>query len=178
MVRHFVRQHRNGGDHAQTQVGHERRGNQHAVTKAVHAVPREHSPGSGHSGVLVRMAMRGVTAMVIVCNLMGVMVLVAVVPQLGFVQQKEKNQTRQQSHEQIMGTGLTLKGLGQQMHEGRGQKRARRHAEHVLGVTGQHAKTQQCRDPDASNAGGQRTQDNSHQNHSKKRFLFKGWRLF
>jgi hypothetical protein len=77
-----------------------------------------------------------------------------------------------------MGTGLTLKGLGQEMHEGGCQKRARSHAQHVLGVAGQHTKTEQGSHPDAPNACRQSAQDNSHQNHSNKRFLFRGWSLF
>jgi predicted metal-binding membrane protein len=37
----------------------------------------------------------------------------AVVPQLGFVEQKEKHQPDEQGHKQIMRAGLAFKGFGQ-----------------------------------------------------------------
>ena len=90
----------------------------------------------------------------------GMVVFMPVVPQLGFVEQKEKDQPHQQRHEQIMRTGLALECLRQQVHEGGGQQGPRRQAEHVLGVARQHAKAQQRRQPHAANTGGQ----GSHQN--------------
>ena len=53
-----------------------------------------------------------------------VMVLMAVVPQLGFVEQKEKNQPSQQGATQRFSTRLRLKRLWLQVHEGGGQPRA------------------------------------------------------
>jgi hypothetical protein len=51
----------------------------------------------------------------------AVVVLVAVVPELGFVQEKEKDQPDQKHQKQIMGAGLAFKRFGQQMHEGGSQ---------------------------------------------------------
>ena len=79
----------------------------------------------------------------------------AVVPQLGLVQQKEKYQPHQQHQEQVPRTGLALKGLGQQVHEGRGHQGPGRQAQHVLGVAPQGAKTQGGGQPHTSNAGRQ-----------------------
>ena len=39
-------------------------------------------------------------------------VLMPVVPEFGFVEQKEKHQTEQQGQEQLVRTGLTFEGLG------------------------------------------------------------------
>jgi hypothetical protein len=92
--------------------------------------------------------------MAVAVAVVAVVMLVPVVPQLGFVEQKEKNQPNQQSHEQIVRTGLALKGFGQQMHKGCGQQRACCQTEHVLGVAGQNTKAQQSRQPHTANAGG------------------------
>ena len=55
---------------------------------------------------------------VMALNVMGlrrmcaiVVVLMAVVPQLGLVQQEKKHQPQEQCQKQIMGAGLTLKSL-------------------------------------------------------------------
>ena len=76
----------------------------------------------------------------------------AVVPQLGLVEQEEKHQPAEQRGEQIIGAGLAFKRLGQQVHEGCGQQRASRQAQHVLGVACQHAKAEQRGQPDAADA--------------------------
>ena len=83
------------------------------------------------------------------------MVLMAVVPQLGLVEQEEKHQPDQQAGKQRLNTGLAFKSLGQQVHESRRQQSAGGQAEHVLGVTGQYAKAQKRCKPDATNAGDQ-----------------------
>ena len=62
-----------------------------------------------------------------------------------------------------------LQALGQQPDEGRGQQRARRQAEHVLGVTRQHAKGQGGGDPHAAHAGNQGADQDCNQIHSYSR---------
>ena len=76
--------------------------------------------------------------------------LVAVVPQLGFVEQEEKHQAGQQQRKQLLRTGLAFERLGQQVHERGGQQSTRRQAQHVLGVARQNAEAQQRRQPDAA----------------------------
>ncbi len=82
----------------------------------------------------------------------AVAVFMPVVPELGLVEQKEKQQTHQQSQEQLVRPGLALEGFGQEVqkrgrHQGPGGQ-----AEHVLGIAAQDAKTQPSRHPDAANA--------------------------
>ena len=101
-------------------------------------------------------------------------VLMPVVPQLGFVEQKKENQPDQQGHEQLMRPDLAFKRFGQQMHEGRGQQGTGRQTEHVLRVTRQHTKAQRRRQPDAANASKQGSQHNCYQNHSCIRSFNKG----
>jgi len=55
----------------------------------------------------------------------AVVVLVAVVPELGFVQEEEKDQPDQKHQKQITGAGLAFKRFGQQMHEGGSRARPR-----------------------------------------------------
>ena len=108
--------------------------------------------------VRVGMAMRVVIIRVVRRH--GVVVLMAVVPQLGFVEQKEKHQPAQQHGKEVVGTGLALEGFGQQMQKSRGHEGACGQAQHVLGKPGQHGKAQGGSKPDAAYAGG----DGSHQN--------------
>ena len=182
MVRHLVRQHRQRGDHAQTQVGHEGRGDQDAVAETMHAVTCEYGPaarlvgmgmgmGMGMSGIVgrgvpvgMRVALR--VLMGVVMRRRGhhlVVVFMPVVPQLGLVQQEEEHQPHQQGEEQVVRAGLALDRLGQQMQKGGGQQRACRHAQHVLGVTRQHTKAQGCGDPHAADAGGQGAEPDCYQ---------------
>jgi hypothetical protein len=65
---------------------------------------------------------------------MGVTMLMAVVPQLSLVEQKEKHQTHQQGDEQLVRRSPRLKGFWQQMHEGRGQQSPGRQTEQMLGI--------------------------------------------
>jgi membrane protein implicated in regulation of membrane protease activity len=58
----------------------------------------------------------------------SVVVLMAVVPQLGFVEQKEKNQPHQQRQKQLMGTGFAFESFGQQMQKRRGHQGPGGHA--------------------------------------------------
>jgi molybdate transport repressor ModE-like protein len=137
VVRHLVGQHRKRGNHTQAQVGHEGRGDQDAVAKAMHAVAGEHRPagarnhggGRGHARMAVvvfmpcgwawscaplgtcaawscgRAVPGGVAARLVA-------VLVAVVPQLGLVEQKEEHQAHQQRGKQVVGIGLASNASG------------------------------------------------------------------
>ena len=46
VVRHLVGQHRHRSNQAQAHIGHESRGNQHTIAKAMHAVARQHCPAA------------------------------------------------------------------------------------------------------------------------------------
>jgi hypothetical protein len=82
----------------------------------------------------------------------SVVVLMAVVPQLGFVEQKEKHQPHQQRQKQLMGTGFAFESFGQQMQKRGGHQGTGGHAQHVLGIATEDAKTQPSRHPDTANA--------------------------
>ena len=101
---------------------------------------------------------------------LGRAVLVAVVPQLGLVQQEEEHQPQQQHGEQVVGIGRPLEGLGQQVHEGRGQQRAGRQAQQMLRAHAPappQARAQQGRrDPHTADACGQGGQNDCYQCHS------------
>ncbi|MCY1555571.1 hypothetical protein D9M68_922470 [compost metagenome] len=96
---------------------------------------------------------------------MAVVVLMAVVPELRLVEQKEKHQARQQRGKQLLRAGLALQRLGQQVHESRGHQRAGGQAEHVLGVARQHGKAQKSRQPDAAHASGDGSDQDRYQDH-------------
>jgi len=49
---------------------------------------------------------------------MAMVMLVAVVPEFGLVEQKEKDQADQQGREQLVCADLAFKSLRQQVHEG------------------------------------------------------------
>ena len=133
-----MHQHGQRGNRTQAHVGHEGRGNQNTVAKAMHAIAREHGPTARFGWGVMRDLMGIVMVVVVV-----MMMFMSVMPQLGFVQQKEKHQAKQQRHEQAFGPRLALKRLGQQMQERGAHQRTRSQAEHVLRVAGQHAKTKQ-----------------------------------
>src|SRR5687767_1992382 len=78
------------------------------------------------------MAMDTVARTVATAMRVALVMLMAVVPQLGFVQQKEEHDANQQGREQLLGARLALEGLGKQMHEGSGQKRTGCEAQQVL----------------------------------------------
>jgi N6-adenosine-specific RNA methylase IME4 len=97
------------------------------------------------------MVMIGVMHMAMIVA-MCMTVLMPVVPQFGLVEQEEKNQANQQGQEQLVRPGLALKGLWQKVqksgrHQGTGGQ-----AQHVLGVSTEHAKTQPSGNPDAASA--------------------------
>ena len=56
--------------------------------------------------------MRPIAMMFFMTVAMTVAMFVPVVPKLGFVEQKEKHQTQQQRHKQLLGWCRTFKGLG------------------------------------------------------------------
>ena len=105
---------------------------------------------------------------------MSAAMLVAMVPQLGFIEQKKEHQTHQQGREQLTCARLAFKGLGQQVHKGSRQQCASRQTEHVLGVAGEHSKTQKSGQPDAANTGSQRTHEDGYQSHYLWRFYLLG----
>jgi hypothetical protein len=92
--------------------------------------------------------------------MLTMVVLMAVVPQLRFVEQKEKHQPNQQRQKKVFGCSLALKGFWQQVHEGRGQQGTCGQAQHVLGVTRQRAKTQSGSKPNTADSGSQRAEQN------------------
>jgi hypothetical protein len=58
VVGHFVRQHSQGRDDTQSHVGHESRGNQNTVAKAMHAVASQHRPlATPHAFAVLAVAM-------------------------------------------------------------------------------------------------------------------------
>ena len=186
VVRHLVREHGEGGDQAQAQVGDEGRGDQDAVAEAVHAVAGEHGPAAGARAVVVAVVRMVVAVRVIVVAVVvvdgaelrrlpggvaAVMVLVPVVPQLGLVEQEEEHHAEQQHREQQRGLDAAFEGLGQQVHEGGGEQRARRQAQQVLRIHAARAAAhahaqQQRREPHAADAGDQGRQDDHYQVHS------------
>ena len=100
-----------------------------------------------------------------------VAVLMPVVPQLGLVEQEEEHHAHEQRGEEVVRVGRALEGLGQQVHEGGGQQRARRQAQQVLrphAVRGaaQARAHQQGGHPHAADARGQGGQKNCYQCHS------------
>ena len=92
--------------------------------------------------------------------------LVAVVVQLSFVEQKEKDQTCQQSAKQRLRARLAFKSLRQQMHKRGGQQRACGQAEQVLGVARQHAVGERRGYPHTADTGYQRACQNHHNIHN------------
>jgi len=118
---------------AQAQVGHEGRGDQHAIAKTMHAVARQDRPAATRCRV-VRMGMAvGAVPMVVVgwrlphsaralVPMHGFgerghagVVLMPVVPQLGLVEQKEKDQPAQNRQKQRLRRHTAFKRFGQQM---------------------------------------------------------------
>ena len=125
-------------------------------------------PASMLMTVLMAAFMTVLMAMVLAVPVVGtgvgtVMVLMAVVPELGLVKQKKENQPDQQSDEQRLGPHLALERLGQQVHEGGGQQGTGRQAQQVLGETTHQSHAEQRRQPDAADTGRQRRQQNRYQ---------------
>ena len=111
--------------------------------------------------VFVVMMVVVVTLLVSTClRTVRVVVLMPVMPQFRLVEQKEEHQPDQQNREQLVRVGMAfLEGLGQQMHEGRGEQGARCQAQqmlrsHAISIA-QTKAHQQCGDPDTPNASSQ-----------------------
>ena len=173
MVRHLVRQYRERRNGPQAQVSHKGRCNKYTIAEAVHAVTREHSPTARLRCVVMVMVM-GMVARVPVVDML--VVLMAVVPQLGLVQQEKEHQPHQQREKQVVRTRLTFKGLGQQVHEGRGHQRTCSQAQHVLGVARQNAKAQCRGQPHTADTGDQGSDQYCYQSHSYSGIFFPGSR--
>lgn len=151
------------------------------VAKTVHAVAGQQrpAPGAGAMGMAVMVVVR-----VVVAGVGVVVVLMPVVPELGLVEEEEKHHAHQQGGKQLLGPGLRLEGLWQQVHEGGGQQRAGRQAQQMLRtdagagrvVPGHGAAQKAGRQPDAANAGGQGGDHNCYQIHSGLRKPGAGWR--
>ena len=107
---------------------------------------------------------------------MAMVVLMPVVPQLRFIQQKEEHQAHQQGCKQAIGTRLAFESLGQEVHEGGGQKCSGSQAQEVLCpdrgaiAAGAHTQAHQERsEPDAADAGAEGGDNNGDQGHSSWR---------
>ena len=165
VVRHLMGQYRHGRGHAQLHIGQKGSGHQQAVAKGMDAVAHQHRPRTGHPrrgrilGVVMVMALRVPMAV-------GVPMLMAVVPQFGLVEQKEKHQTHQQGDEQLVGRSPRFKGFGQQMHEGRGQQSACRQTEQMLGIGRQQGTGAQSGHQHTAHACGQGAQNYIYEVHS------------
>ena len=102
-----MHQHRQRGDYAQAQVRHECRSYQNSIAKSMYAVTGQHGPATTFSFGMVMVVMNVTMAVATAATM-----LMPVVPQLGFVEQKEKHQSCQQGSKQIMRAGLAFKRLG------------------------------------------------------------------
>jgi hypothetical protein len=122
VVGHLVHQHGQRGDHAQPQVRHEGRGDQDAVAEGMHAVAGQHGPAARprfgvpvavmvvrrvHVPGMVMLRMRRHFGAV----MFAAMVLMAVVPEFGLVEQEKEDQPHQQGSKQLLGAGLAFKSL-------------------------------------------------------------------
>ena len=126
------------------------------------AVAHQHRPRTGHPR-------RGVILGVVMAMRMpvGVPMLMAVVPQFGLVEQKEKHQTHQQGNKQLVGRCPRLKGFGQQVHEGRGQQCAGRQTEQMLGIRREQSASAQGGHQHTAHACGQGAQHDIYEVHHR-----------
>ena len=118
----------------------------------MHAVACQDRPTAGCGRTVTPVRMGVIVPMVVMRMAMGGPMFMAVVPQLGFVQQKEKHQPQQQRQKQIAGRDCTLKSLWQQLHERCGQQGPCGQTQHVLGVATHHTVAEPCGHPHAANA--------------------------
>jgi flagellar basal body-associated protein FliL len=91
----------------------------------------------------------------------AMVVLVAVVPKLCFVEQEEKQQTEQQGHEQVVGLYTCFEGFRQKVQKSGGQQCTCSQAQHVLGIAAHNAKAKPGCQPNTSNTSGQGAYQNS-----------------
>jgi hypothetical protein len=88
-------------------------------------------------GVIVAMKMFCISLVILmpVVMFMAMVMFMPVVPQLGFVEQEEKQQAKQQRDEQVVGFNASFKGFGQEVQKCCGQQSASGQTEHVLSVS-------------------------------------------
>ena len=185
MVGHLMGHHRHCRRQAQTPIGHKSGGNQNAIAKRMHAVAQQHRPTSAVGVVVVPRVMRCVgmccvcmhMAMVCIVVVMAVhrivglnlVVFMSVVPQLGFVEQKEKHQPHQQDSKQGLGRHASrhrlLERLWQQTHKGCGKQSAGRQAQQMLGKPREQGISQQSSQPHTADASDQGTDQDRKQSH-------------
>jgi hypothetical protein len=91
----------------------------------------------------------------------AMVMLMAVVPKFCFVEQEEKQQTKQQGHKQVVGLNTSFKGFRQKVQKSGGQQCTCSQAQHVLGIAAHNAKAEPGRQPNTSNTSGQGAQQNS-----------------
>ena len=94
-------------------------------------------------------------------------VLMTVVVQLGFIENKKEHHTAQQQREQVIRRNACLQGLRQQLQQCRSQQGTGGEAQHVLGQASHDAKAQQGRNPYAANPGHHRAGQNPKKYHLK-----------
>jgi hypothetical protein len=108
-------------------------------------------------GVIMVVSLMMIMAMVCI----AVVMLVAVVPEFCLIEQKEKQQTEQQGHEQVVGFYTCFEGFGQEVQKSGGQQCTCSQAQHVLGIATHNAKAKPGRQPNTSNTSCQGTYQNS-----------------
>ena len=107
------------GHRAEAQVGHEGRGNENSIAKSVNAVAGQHRPAARLVVVTVVVVVMLVVRALPLAGVAQlrrdgsfcVAMLVAVVPQLGLVEQEKKHQADQQGGEKFFRSNLAFKGL-------------------------------------------------------------------
>jgi hypothetical protein len=108
MVWNFVGEYRQGGQGTQFEIGYECRCNQQSVAKAMHAVSDQYGPYT-----CCAMVMRVGGSVMIAVGVM--MVFMAVVPKLGFVQRKKQHQPGKQRGANARNFNAALHCFRQQM---------------------------------------------------------------
>jgi hypothetical protein len=109
----------------------------------------------------MRMIMAVRVLMIVALVHIAMVVLVAVVPKLCFVEQEEKQQTEQQGHKQVVGFYTCFKGFRQEVQKSCGQQCTCSQAQHVLGIATHNAKAKPGCQPNTSNTSGQGAYQNS-----------------
>jgi len=99
--------------------------------------------------------------MIMVMVFIAVVMFVAVVPEFGFVEQEEKQQTEQQGHKQVVGLYTCFEGFRQEVQKSCGQQCTCSQAQHVLGIATHNAKAKPGCQPNTSNTSGQGAYQNS-----------------
>ena len=95
----------------------------------------------------------------------AMVMFMTMVPQLCFVEQKEKQQAHQQRNKQVVWLDACIKGFRQKMQKGSGQQCTCSQTEHVLRVATQYTKAEPGGKPDTANACSQGPQQNRQKSH-------------